>query len=298
MPERWVLARGRAVAFDRPRLMAIINCTPDSFHAASRAFGVSEVLGLANSAVDEGADMLDLGGESTRPGAQRVGADEQIRRVVPAIEAIRARGGAVGAIPISVDTTSARVAAAALDAGADAINDVSGGSEDPGMLTLAGDRGAGVVLMHRLTTPERDRYSDAYDTPPEYENVVETVVDTLRDASRRAMDAGVDRASIVWDPGLGFGKGVGDTLALLRGTPGLVSHGFCVLSALSRKSFVGRLSLGRDSTPDERLSGTLAMSTLHLSLGARMFRVHDVAAHRGALDAAWAVLGGGAADGR
>ncbi len=290
-PERWVFARGCAIEFDRPRLMAIINCTPDSFHAASRATDETDVLELARRAVDEGADMLDLGGESTRPGAERIGVDEQVRRVVPAIEAIRSQAGALGEIPISVDTTRSAVARAALDAGADAINDISGGSEDSGMLALAGERGAGLVLMHRLTTPDRDRYSDAYDTPPEYDDVVSTVLDTLLVFTKNAMGAGVDPAMILWDPGLGFGKGVGDTLKLIRGTERLASHGFGVLSALSRKSFVGRLSLGRDSVPDERLSGTLAMSTMHLVFGARLFRVHDVGAHREALAAAWSLLG-------
>lgn len=271
--------------------MAIINTTPDSFHEASRATDASDVLGLARRAVDEGADMLDLGGASTRPGAERIGADEQVRRVVPAIEAIRSQAGSLGEIPISVDTTRSAVARAALDAGADAINDVSGGAEDSGMLSLAGERGAGLVLMHRLTTPEQDRYSDAYGRPPEYGDVVGAVLDSLLVCTKNATRAGVDPSMILWDPGLGFGKGIEDTLKLIRGTERLASHGFGVLSGLSRKSFVGRLSLGRDSSPDERLSGTLAMSTMHMVFGARLFRVHDVGAHRDALAAAWSLLG-------
>ncbi len=271
--------------------MAIINCTPDSFHASSRAETVDRALELARRAMGEGADLIDIGAESTRPGAQRVDADEQIKRAVPVIEAIRAHSGALSAVPISIDTTLSAVARAALDAGADAVNDVSAGREDPALLELAAERGAGLVLMHRLTTPGHDRYSDQYNKPPAYEDVVQEVAAVLQRATDSALAHGASPSAIVWDPGLGFGKGIDDTLKLIRSTPVLASQGYPVLSALSRKSFVGRLSLGRDSQPAERLSGTLALSTLHLSWGARIFRVHDVGPHRQALDAAWALLG-------
>ncbi len=270
--------------------MAIINCTPDSFHPDSRAETVERAIELARQSVDEGADLVDIGAESTRPGAQRIDAHEQISRALPVIEAIRAHSGALSTVPISIDTTLLAVARAALDAGADAINDVSAGREDPGVLALAAERGAGLVLMHRLTTPGRDRYSDQYDEEPAYEDVVEEVGAELQRATDSALAHGASRRSIVWDPGLGFGKGIDDTLKLIRSTPSLGGHGYPVLSALSRKSFVGRLSLGRDSEPAERLSGTLALSTLHLHLGARIFRVHDVGPHRQALDAAWALI--------
>ncbi len=195
-------------------------------------------------------------------------------------------------LPITVDTTLAPVARAALDAGADAINDVAAATEDDAMLALAADRACALILMHRLAPPAADRFSDAYDAPPAYPGgVVETVRGFLDARVRAAVRAGVPRSGIVIDPGLGFGKTVGQNLELIRRTGDLAPLGRPVLSALSRKSFVGRVGLGRDSTPAERLPATLALSVLHLQAGARLFRVHDVAEHRQALDAAWAGLG-------
>ncbi len=272
--------------------MAVINCTPDSFHADSRAASADQALEHALRSLHEGAHVLDIGGESTRPGAERVDADEQIRRVVPVIEQLRRQAGPAARALISVDTTSSKVARAALDAGADAINDVSGGLDDPDLFSVAAKYRAGLIVMHRLIAPPADSYSDAYQAPPQYDNVVEAVIDRLHASTRAACEAGLDASRILWDPGLGFGKGLADTLELLAATPRLAGQGFGLVSALSRKSFVGRLSLGRDSEPSERLAGTLAMSTLHLSMGARIFRVHDVAPHREALNAAWAVLTG------
>lgn len=289
-PHRWDMGADRTLTLDRPRIMAILNVTPDSFSDGGRLGTRERVVEAARRAQDEGADMLDIGGESTRPGARRVGVEEQIRRVAPAIEAIRAAG--IG-LPISVDTTRALVARAALDAGADAINDVSAALEDEGMLQLASERACGIVLMHRLAPPERDAYSDAYARPPEYNGVVETVREFLRQRLDAAIRAGVSPRRVCLDPGLGFGKSVEQNLELIGGTGSLVSLGRPVLSALSRKSFVGRVSLGRDSDPGERLAGTLALSVLHLERGARVFRVHDVGVHKQALEAAWRVVGAG-----
>jgi len=268
--------------------MAILNVTPDSFADGGRFASAGDVADAAQRALDEGADALDVGGESTRPGAARVPIDEQTRRVVPAIEAIRARGITA---PITVDTTLAPVARAALDAGADAINDVSAGEEDPAVLALAAERGCGVILMHRLAPPDRDVYSDRYERAPEYTDVVGHVGGYLAGRVAAAERAGVAPDAILVDPGLGFGKSVEQNLELIRHSGELASRaGRPVLSALSRKSFVGRAALGRDSGPSERLPGTLALSVLHLLAGARVFRVHDVAAHAGALAAAWATL--------
>lgn len=271
--------------------MAIINVTPDSFFDGGVHFDAKRAADAAGRFVEEGADVLDVGGESTRPGASRIDEDEQIRRVVPVIEAIRSRDDRT---PITIDTTRARVARSALHAGADAVNDVSAGTEDPEMLALAASRGAGVVLMHRLTTPDRDTYSDQYAEAPAYEDVVATVAGFLADRAEAARRAGVAPESIVLDPGLGFGKSVDQNLDLIRRTGELVALGFPVLSGLSRKSFVGRVALGR-STASERLSATLGASVRHLASGASIFRVHDVAAHASALTTAWAVGGGEAA---
>lgn len=286
---QWKLSDTRAIDLDRPCVVCIVNTTPDSFSDGGQYNTTQGATDRAKRAIDDGADMLDIGGESTRPGAQRVDADEQIKRVVPVIEAIRKAGMD---IPISVDTTLSQVAARALDAGADAINDVSAMTEDPGMLTLASDRRCGIVLMHRLTTSDKDSYSDRYESEPVYTDVVDAVCRSL--ASRRddAVNAGVPMDRIVLDPGLGFGKSVEDTISLIRRTGELVGLGCLVMSGLSRKSFVGRMGLGRDSDPSERVHATVGLSVVHLLSGARIFRVHDVAEHRSALDAAWAALSG------
>ncbi len=287
----WDLGRGRSIRLDRPRIVAILNVTPDSFADGGKLGSPEDAARAAAEAVGAGAVMLDIGGESTRPGAARVGEGEQIRRVVPPIEAIRSAGLDV---PISVDTTRSGAARAALDAGADAVNDVSAGTEDDAMLALCAERGCGLVLMHRLAPPAEDSYSDEYHRAPEYADVVADVRAFLGARLRAATDAGIDASRVVLDPGLGFGKSVEQNLELIERTGELVSLGRPVLSALSRKSFVGRASLGRESSPGERLAGTLALSAAHLRAGARLFRVHDVAEHAEALAAAWAaILAGG-----
>jgi dihydropteroate synthase len=290
--QAWRVGPRQAIKLDRPRLIAILNVTPDSFFDGGRLLTVDEAVGAAERAVSEGADAVDVGGESTRPGASRVPADEQVRRTAPVIEAVRARGGRLGSIPITIDTTLAPVAAAAIKAGADAINDVSAGREDEAMFRVAAEHAAGLILMHRLAPPERDSYSDRYRTAPEYHDVVAQVRDFLRERAVAAVRAGVARDAIVVDPGLGFGKTVEQNLELIRGTPELMGVGFPVLSALSRKSFVGRASGLGESGPEQRLEGTLGLSVTHLAAGARLFRVHDVAPHARALGAAWAALGG------
>ncbi|KAA0213305.1 MAG: dihydropteroate synthase [Leptolyngbya sp. PLA3] len=286
MSSTWTFA-GRSLALDRPRVMAILNVTPDSFFDGGVFTGPEAVVKAARRAQEEGADLLDIGGESTRPGAQRVGADEQIRRVVPAIQAIRAAG--IG-LPISVDTTRAAVAQAAAAAGAEIINDVSGGEEDPDLLALAGERGLGLVLMHRLSPPERDSYSDRYAEAPRYADVVDEVRASLARRVAAASAAGVPGSAVLVDPGLGFGKSVEQNVELVRGTGRLLGLGAGVLSAASRKSFVGRLSLGRDSQPGERLAGSIAFSLMHLKAGARVFRVHDVGEQGRALRVGWLLM--------
>lgn len=269
-------------------MFTILNLTPDSFADGGRLPTPDHARDAAQRASDEGANGLDLGAESTRPGADRIGADEQIHRLIPAIEAIRNAGID---LPITADTTLAVVARAALDAGADAINDVSAGMEDDAMLALAAERSCGIVLMHRLAPPKSDSYSDQYQAKPAYSGgVVQSVRRFLEDRLVAAQRAGVAEHGVLLDPGLGFGKSVAQNLQLIDATGDLLGLGRPVMSALSRKSFVGRVGLGRDSTPNERLPATLAFSTLHLRAGAKVFRVHDTAPHRQALDAAWALL--------
>lgn len=279
----------------RPTLWAVINLTNDSFFEPSRAPAARSAVDLALAAVKQGADILDLGAESTRPGSVEVPPDQQLAKLLPAIKAIResgvevtAGGGSSAAIPLSIDTSSAKVAASAIDLGASIINDTSAGRDDPAMLRLIADRGVRYVLMHRLTKPSKDSYSDRYTTPPIYKDVVEDVIAFLRDRVEACNAAGIARDRIILDPGLGFGKTVEQNLALIAATPRIMRElNLPILSALSRKSFVGRVSLDRDSDPSERLAGTLALSVSHHALGASNFRVHDMREHREALDAAW-----------
>lgn len=284
--ELWRVSKRATLDLAVPRVMAILNFTPDSFADGGRLQTPQSALDAADHAIESGAAMLDIGGESTRPGAARVSTAEQIERVVPAIHAIRARHAT---IPISIDTTLSAVAAAALDAGADAVNDVSGGTEDAAMLPLVANRGAGVILMHRLAPPEKDSYSDRYVRNPQYRDVLVTVREFLTLRMDAARSAGIEAESIMLDPGLGFGKDVSQNLELIHGTQTLASLGRPILSAVSRKSFVGRLGLGRDSKPEERLASTLALSVLHFEAGARLFRVHDVREHVEVLNVALAM---------
>lgn len=288
--QEWRIANARVLSLDHPVIMAILNVTPDSFADGGRYATPRHAAEAADHTAEAGAAIIDIGGESTRPGAARVDDDEQIRRVVPVIAMIRAGVGPASACAISVDTTSATVALAALDAGADIVNDTSAGRDDPAMLALCARRQCGLVLMHRATFPAQDRYSDRYAREPVYEGgVIAHVAAYLKERASAAIGAGVDPAAIVLDPGLGFGKNVSQNMDLIAGTASLCALGYPVVSALSRKSFVGRVALGRDSQPHERLAGTLALSVEHLRAGARLFRVHDVAEHAQALGAAWAL---------
>ena len=210
-----------------------------------------------------GADLIDLGGESTRPGADPVPADEEIRRVVPAVEAVVAAGGP----PVSIDTAKAEVAAAALDAGAAMVNDVSG-LRDLRLRRLVAERGVPVVVMHMRGSPRTMQQGVHYD---------DTVGEVLGELKRRlndALDAGIRRRQVIVDPGIGFGKRVGDNLRLLQGLPTLRALG-PVLVGLSRKSFLGKL-LG--AALEDRLGATTAANTIALLRGADILRVHDVAA--------------------
>jgi dihydropteroate synthase len=291
--QTWTLCRRRQkyLVLDRPRLLAILNVTPDSFSDGGSLPTPDDAARAAERLVADGADALDVGGESTRPGSAPVGAEEQIRRVVPALDRIRRALG--DSIPITVDTTLAEVAAAALDHGADAINDISAATHDTRMNSLAADRGAGIILMHRLTMPAQDSYSDRYAAAPDYgpQGVVTAVSAFLAERTQAALAAGIPPQQIVVDPGLGFGKSVPQNLELIMRTDEIASLGFPVLSGVSRKSFTARAAgMPGETPPHDRLEPTLALSVLHLVHGARLFRVHDVRAHARALHAAWAAM--------
>jgi dihydropteroate synthase len=290
--QRWMFAPDRVLRLDRPRVLAILNVTPDSFSDGGRLSSVDAAVHAAVQAIADGATGLDVGGESTRPGAESVPAVEQMRRIEPVIRAVRRE---IGREPvITVDTTQSKVAEAALDAGADAINDVSGGEDDPQMLALAAKRGCGVVLMHRARKPSADVYSHGYGIEPQYEGgVVASVRAKLRELAARAEANGVPRESVVLDPGLGFGKSVGQNLELIMRTREIVDLGYPVLSGVSRKSFVAAAAgIAKERPPIERAFASVGLSLQHLLNGAMLFRVHDVRAHVEALEAAWSATTG------
>ena len=263
-PRSLGLPLGRSLALDRgPLVMGIVNVTPDSFYARSRLRTALEAAEAALAMEAEGAALVDLGGESTRPGSEAVGEQEELERVIPAVEAIRARSS----VPISVDTRKASVAAAAIAAGADIVNDISALSYDPAMAALVARSGTAVVLMHMRGEP-RTMQED-----PSYADCAAEVASFLAAAAERALAAGIARDRIVLDPGIGFGKRLEDNLDLLARLGLVAALGYPVLVGLSRKRIVGALT-GRGV--DGRLAGSLGAACAAFEAGARIFRVHDV----------------------
>lgn len=259
-----------------PFLMGVLNVTPDSFSDGGRYLDPEASLARAGTLLAEGADLVDVGGESTRPGAAPVPAQEEIRRVVPVIERLRAR---FPGAPISIDTTKPEVARAALRAGADLVNDVQALGV-PGMAELVAGSGAAAVLVHMRGTPadmrSRARYGD----------VVAEVAAELREAMRRALAAGVPEDRILLDPGIGFAKTAEQSLAVLAGLARLRELGRPLLVGPSRKSFIGDLT---GAPAADRLPGTLAAVAACVLAGAEFLRVHDVAAARQAARVASAI---------
>jgi len=276
--ERRLLPEGRTA------VMGIVNVTPDSFSDGGLYASPEVALAHARQLVADGADVIDVGGESTRPGALPVDAATERARVVPVIEALRAETD----LPISVDKTKAEVAAAALAVGADMVNDVSAGRFDDAMLPLVAERDAAIVLMHMRVVPAT--MQDA----PIYGDVVAEVAAFLAARAEAARAAGIAAGRIWVDPGIGFGKRREHNLALLAGLERLVALGYPVVVGASRKEFLGSLS---GASLDERLAPSLAAAVLAAAAGARALRVHDVAATRTALAIANAVARAGRADG-
>jgi len=260
----------------RSIVMGILNVTPDSFSDGGAFLDPADAKAQARRLVAEGADAIDVGAESTRPGSERVSAGEQIDRLREILPAVVACGAVV-----SIDTTRAEVAAFALDAGAQILNDVSAGRDDPGLFALAAERGAPMILMHMLGEPK------SMQADPQYDDVVSEVRAFLAERIGAAGAAGVARRRLIVDPGIGFGKRLEHNLALLAGVGELASLGTAVLIGPSRKRFLGELTGRRD--PRQRLAGTLAACLAARRGGATIFRVHDVAPLREALAVAEAI---------
>jgi dihydropteroate synthase len=257
------------------KIMGIVNVTPDSFSDGGAFLDPGDAAAHAQRLINEGADILDIGGESTRPGAEAVEAPQEIDRVVPVISAVVG----VGTV-ISIDTSKAVVASAALSAGATIVNDVTA-LGDPDMAGVVAERGAGLVLMHMLGTPRTMQEN------PTYEDVVDDIKAFLAGRIERAVDAGVPEEKIWIDPGIGFGKTVEHNLELLRRLGEFRELGRPILVGTSRKSFIGKLT---GAEVGDRLGGTLATDVLAYANGAEIIRVHDVAPAREALITAQAIL--------
>ena len=258
----------------RTLVMGIVNVTPDSFSDGGLHFDTGAAIAHALQLEAEGADILDVGGESTRPGAQPVDTEEECRRVLPVIEAVVSQAR----VPVSIDTRKAEVMRRAADAGARIINDVSALTHDPGSLAAAGETGLPVILMHAQGDP-RTMQDD-----PRYDDVVLDVYDWLEARVAACEQAGIARERIIVDPGIGFGKTLAHNLSLLSALSTFHGIGCAVLLGASRKTFIGKL-LG--VPPAERLPGSLAAALIGADQGAQIVRVHDVAATRQAL-AVWA----------
>lgn len=264
---------------DKPLIMGILNVTPDSFSDGGSFLSVNAALRQAQLMVAQGADIIDIGGESTRPGSSPIDAQEQIRRVVPVIEEIRFRMGSN--VRISIDTTRSEVARAALMAGANMINDVSAGQDDRALLSVAAHFEVPVVLMHKQGDPKTMQMN------PYYDDVVQEVIQTLEERIEEALRAGIPRQRIFLDPGIGFGKRKQDNFDLLAHLDAIVALGFPVLLGTSRKQFMGALC--HVNAPSELVTATAVTTALGVMAGVRMFRVHDVRENRQAADVAWAI---------
>jgi dihydropteroate synthase len=267
------------LSFSRPLLMGILNLTPDSFSDGGRYATTGDAVARALAMVQEGADIIDVGGESTRPGARRVDATEQKRRVLEVVQQLHRRLGPE--MPVSIDTTLSEVAAAAIERGASIVNDISAGRDDPDMLELVADTGAYLVLMHMQGTPETMQIE------PVYEDVVGEVEAFLRQRAGAALAAGVRRDRLILDPGIGFGKTREHNLLLLQALSRLCALGYPLLIGVSRKRFMG--SICKVQSPHELTAATCACTALGVLAGAAMFRVHDVAENRQAADVAAAI---------
>jgi len=254
----------------KTKIMGILNVTPDSFYDGGRYISLDKAFKRALDMYKEGADVIDVGGESTRPGSSPVSADEEIGRICPVIEKISREIG----VSVSVDTTKSAVAAEALKCGAVMINDISGLSFDKGMAGVAAEHKAELVIMHIKGTPVDMQKNTIYN------DLIQDILDFLAESASIAISEGVDKSRIIIDPGIGFGKSIEQNYAIINNIERFTETGFPVLIGLSRKSLISRLY----SSEEDRLPATIALNAVAVSRGAAFIRVHDVKAHRLAME--------------
>jgi dihydropteroate synthase len=264
----------------KPKIMGILNVTPDSFSDGGQFDSLDAAVEQGKRMINEGADIIDIGGESTRPGSARVSSDEQIERVEHIIKVIsetKPKG-----VQISIDTTKASVADAAINAGAEIVNDVSGGNDDPEIIELCADKKCPYIIMHMQGTPETMQNN------PTYNNVVSDILFFLQIRADKCIKAGIDKNNIIIDPGIGFGKTSEHNLTLLNNLNIFVNTGYSVLLGASRKRFMGEIC--NVNQPLELIGATTATTTIGVLAGVQIFRVHDVMQNRQAADTAWVIL--------
>ena len=257
---------GRQLPLSRPLIMGVLNVTPDSFSDSGYFMAFPDAVEHALRMEQEEADIIDIGGESTRPGAELVSAEEEMERVIPVIQKLREQTD----IPISIDTYKAVTAEAALEAGADMVNDISALRSDPEMVELIATKKVPLALMHMLGTP-RDMQKN-----PRYDNCVEEIAQFFRERVDFCIKNGIDKSKLILDPGIGFGKRLCDNLEILSGLRSFKQFALPLLVGVSRKSFIGMLH-AVDSPSDQRLGGSLAAAVAAVINGADIVRVHDVA---------------------
>ncbi len=267
----------RCIIGPRTWIMGVLNVTPDSFYDGGKYFPPQKAVERGIELANQGVDILDIGGESSRPGAERIPEEEELRRVLPVLEALRPRVSCL----ISIDTMRASVAEGAIKAGADIINDISALRADPEMVEVAVQSGAGVILMHMKGTPKTMQLN------PVYEDVVKEIYDFLQERMEWAQKKGLLPEKIIVDPGVGFGKRLEDNLRLINELSAFLSLGRPILIGVSRKSFIGQLL---NLPPEERLEGTIASAVISLIRGAAILRVHDALAVKRAVAVTEAIL--------
>lgn len=263
-----------------PLIMGILNVTPDSFSDGGYYNDLESAVNHGKQMIDEGADIIDIGGESTRPGSERVSIETQIERVVHIINVINETKPEH--VEISIDTTRSQVALAALDAGASIVNDVSGGNDDPEIINLCAERSCPYIIMHMQGSPETMQNN------PDYDDVVKDIRSFLETRIEECIKKGIDKNNIVIDPGIGFGKTREHNLKLLNNLSSFVETGYSVLLGTSRKRFMG--SICTVNSANELIGATTATTALGVQAGVKLFRVHDVKPNRQAADVAWAIL--------